>query len=475
MRLLLSKKPFPSHECFLALSCDWIFCCGSRLSLRLMTYFKFLEMRAAFNLGDYESSLRVSENILQTSTDNLEFHRIRIQSFSRLQRHEEAMDACEIAISSFPADPALCHLAVSVAIAAKDFVACQELFLRLARAGGPLNCALLFNVLKNATIQMGRRNLSNEETAASLDGQIQLLRGICDATGRRLLLLIGNCQTPVLAEILNNTPAFAAHHFAYSYKGVHACSPSELAQLAGALDRFDCVVTQNLYADTFGALRTAEVRAAYHGQLVTIPTCWFNILSLDAFRLSGSLGANPDMNMHSLFLAQAFLDGLSEERAVSFYHEASHFTDKVLRDRFQETIHEIRRREKELDITISDYILENFTTRRLFHSYNHPAIDILLDVCKSLSAILGFAFPKIPENYAKFDRLANPLWNTHHKIRSYFQLGYMEKEEFVFNNQRMNVAQFAHREYATFMTLDSKALAGDVLRKTEELLSGPLS
>lgn len=428
-------------------------------------------MRAAFNLGDYERSLSISEDMLQTSTDNIEYHHIRIQSFSRLQRHEEAMDACEIAISLFPADPAPCHLAVSVAIAAKDFVACQELILRLARVGGSLDCALLFNVLKNATIQMGRRKPTNEDTVSNLEGQIQILRGICNATGRRLLLLIGNCQTPVLAEILNNTPAFATHHFAYCYKGVHACSQSELAQLAGTLDRFDCIVTQNLYANTFGAMRTAEVRATYHGQLVTIPTCWFNVLSLDAFRLSEPLGTNPDMNMHSLFLAQAFLNGLSEERAVAFYHEASLFTDKVLQDRFQETAREIRRREKDTDIIIADYILDNFTTRRLFHSYNHPTIDILLNICKSLAVILGFAFPKTPENYAKFDRLANPLWNTHHKIRSYFKLGYMEKDEFVFNNQRMNVDQFAHREYATFMTLDSKALAGDVLRKTEELLN----
>lgn len=381
------------------------------------------------------------------------------------------MDACEIAISLFPADPVPCHLAVSVAIAAKDFVTCQELILRLARIGGTLNCALLFNVLKNATIQMGRRNLSNEVTASNLDGQIQLLRGICDATGRRLLLLIGNCQTPVLAEILNNTPAFAAHHFAYCYKGVHACSPSELAQLAGALDRFDCIVTQNLYADIFGALRTAAVRAAYHGQLVTIPTCWFNVLSLDAFRLSEPQGTNPDMNMHSLFLAQAFLGGLSEERAVAFYHEASLFTDKVLQDRFQETVREIRRREKDTDIIIADYILENFTTRRLFHSYNHPTLDILLDICKSLAVILGVAFPKNPDAYAIFDRLVNPLWNTHYKIRSYFQLRYTEKEEFVFNNLRMDVAQFARREYATFATMDSKSLAGDVLRKIEDLSS----
>jgi tetratricopeptide (TPR) repeat protein len=455
----------------------------------------FSEMRAAFKAGEPAVALGLAEKALRTSFESFECHRIRALSLSRLQRHDEAMAACEDAISRYPDDQAPCQLAISVAIAARNFSACQDLILRLTwvsgqlnwrwsraatgrwnlrltRSGGQLNCALLFNVLKNTTVQLERDSPAAKKEAVNLENQVQILRKICDLTGRRLFLLTGNCQTPVLAEILNNCPAFAARHFAYCYKDVHACSQEELAKLAETLDRFDGLITQNLFSENFGALRTAEIRNTYRGQIVTIPTCWFNVLSLDAFRLSQSREEiNPDANMHSLFLAQAFLDGLSEEQAISFHREADLFTPELLQNRFQEAVREIQRRENELDVAISDYILDAFTSRRLFYSYNHPSLDLLLNICESLAGILGFTFPKDPVRYATFDRLSNPQWHTHHKIRSHFQLNYAEEEGFVFNDQQMDIAQFAHREYTIFSALNKESLAAEVAQKTKELSS----
>lgn len=430
------------------------------------------EMRAAFKSAEPELALALAEKALRSSFESLECHRVRALSLSRLQRHDEAMAACEDAISRYPDASALCQLAISVAIAARNFSACQDLILRLTWVGGQLNCALLCNVLRNTTIQLERYNPTAEKKAAHLEGQVRLLREICATTGRQLLLFAGNCQTPVLAEILNNSPDFAAKYFAYCYKGVHVCSQNELVKLAETLECFDGLVTQSLFSENFGALRTAEVRNTYRGRLVTIPTCWFNVLSLDAFRLSQSRKEiTPDANMHSLFLAQAFLDGLSEEHAVSFHHEANLFTTELLQNRFQEAVHELQRRENELDIAISDYILDSFTTRRLFYSYNHPSLDLLLNICASLAGILGFTFQKDPVRYAAFDRLVNPRWHTHHKIKTHFQLNYAEEEGFMFNDQPMDIAQFAHREYAIFKALNREALAADVAMKTKALSS----
>ncbi len=430
-------------------------------------------MHNAFQAGDYERSLKISEKFTLKASHFFEYHRIRILSLSRMHRHDEAMDAARAVIDRFPGgEPAAFALAVSTAIASRDFKACLDSLLRLVLAGGTLNCGLLNSVLKNATIQSDRNNLTPEEVQANLECQIRILRSICDATGRRPMLLIGNCQVPVLAEILNNTPAYSKNWFAYCYKGVHACSSAELLTLGSLVDSFDYLVTQNIFSDAFGSLRTEVIRSSYTGMLITIPTCWFNITSLDAFRLSQMRNADPDSNMHSVFLARAFLDGISADQAVSRYDEAALFTDKVLSGSMQLTAANLRQRDRGLDFSITDYVLGEFVKKRLFYSYNHPGLAVLLEVCAGIAKRIDLFFQKDLKRYAAFDRLINPLWCTHPRIRRYFGLCYTEDSVFKFNDQRMDISVFAEREYELFARQDNRSLCKDVEVKEEELKYG---
>lgn len=136
-----------------------------------------------------------------------------------------------------------------MAIAARDFITGLDFILGLAQSGGGIDCALVNNVLKNATIQAQRRNHSQSH----LEGQMRIVQEFCEATRRRCLLLVGNCQTPVLAEILNSTPAFSERNFAYSYKGVHVCSLAELEQLGANLEHFDCLIPKTIFLRTSAA------------------------------------------------------------------------------------------------------------------------------------------------------------------------------------------------------------------------------
>lgn len=430
---------------------------------------KPIRMVSAFKSGLFANALRLAEKLLRQTPAFPNAHRIRVLSLSRMQRHDEALAACREAIALFPESPEPYAVGVSVAIAARDFKTCLEMLLEQIRRCGNINCGQLHNVLKNAAVQFARSSPSPAEMRNHLEGLVRTLREICDHTGRRLLLMIGNCQLPVITEILNNTPAFTAQCFAYCYKGVHVCSPTELDSLANALELCDGLISQYLYSAEFGRLRTEELRAACRGSLVTIPTCWFNVTSLDAFRLSQMRAGDPDANMHSVLLARAFLGGLNLDQAVEYYEEAELFSGGVLTGSLKATEENLRQRDAHLDFSVTDFVLEGFRDRRLFHSYNHPTLEVLLEICAGISERLDLPFTKDPAAYAAFDRLTNPLWNIHPKIRSHFNLRFHEESRFAFGGQRLSPAAFAQREYKLFAGVDREVLAADVARKEQEL------
>ena len=204
--------------------------------------------------------------------------------------------------------------------------------------------------------------------------------------------------------------------------------------------------------------------------MVTIPNCWFNITSLDAFQLSHTSAASADANMHSVFLARAYLEGLSVYKAVSLYQEGALFTDKALDVSLRETEEELRQRDRDLDFTITDYVLNVFPKKRLFYSYNHPSLPLLLEVCAGLMGCLCLPFQKDGEFYGVFDRLINPQWQIHPKIRCHFGLSYVEEPCFVFSGKIMNDVEFAAREFDLFARQDRELLAKDVASKEQKLI-----
>lgn len=429
----------------------------------------FSEMLTSFKSGIFDHSLRLAEKVLRNIPSSLEGHRIRALSLSRLQRHDEALAACRAAIALYPGRPEPYGVAVSVTIAARNFETCLEMLLEQARCCGRINFGQVHNVLKNATVQFARGGPSPDEMRSYQENVIHTVREICDRTGRRLLLATGNCQLPVVTEILNNTPAFSAHCFLYCYRGVHTCSPSELDTLASSLECCDGLITQHLYSPEFGRLRTEDVRASYQGLVVTIPTCWFNVTSLDAFRLSQMRAGDPDANMHSVLLARAFLEGLSPARAVSHYEDGELFSDAILADSLRATEESLRQRDEHLDFSITDFVLAEFRDRRLFHSYNHPALEVLLEVCAGVSARLDLPFQKDLTAYAAFDRLLNPQWSIHPRIRRCFALRFHEEPRFLFGGKRLSTTEFARREYDLFAQMNRQNLIQDVERKEDEL------
>jgi hypothetical protein len=61
------------------------------------------------------------------------------------------------------------------------------------------------------------------------------------------------------------------------------------------------------------------------------------------------------------------------------------------RDFVEVSIRELRAREMDVDVKVSDYISDRFRHRRLFHSMNHPETGLLVEVLRRIFKFCGLA------------------------------------------------------------------------------------
>lgn len=96
--------------------------------------------------------------------------------------------------------------------------------------------------------------------------------------------------------------------------------------------------------------------------------------------VSGWLGAYHDSRV-----IEGFLSGQSIWSTVDCLMAPGEGTQRLLKSLFEEN----DRREEDCDIKINGYVKEHFTSRRLFHVFNHPSNELLVEVAKQVLQLLN--------------------------------------------------------------------------------------
>ena len=55
----------------------------------------------------------------------------------------------------------------------------------------------------------------------------------------------------------------------------------------------------------------------------------------------------------------------------------------------EQSLLELKKREEDVDVVISDYISENYDKRQLFYSFNHPINEVLVEYVWRILDFLG--------------------------------------------------------------------------------------
>lgn len=208
---------------------------------------------------------------------------------------------------------------------------------------------------------------------------IQTYRSTLGASKKPILTVYGNCQSGALATMLRNSPTFSAKFRVAWVSGAHEITHGELPAFRRLLSRTSVLVTQNIrenYREM--PLGTDDVREALPqgAGVLTFSSMYFRGLHpyLAYVHATGELGTPAPLTegYHDLRFIGAASRGLQGEAALDWVSAFSGRKGWIC-DTASKSLAELRRREEDIDVKISDGI----EGEGAFWTLNHPSNSVL--------------------------------------------------------------------------------------------------
>ncbi len=236
------------------------------------------------------------------------------------------------------------------------------------------------------------------------------------------ILVIGNCQSYPLALALT-----AMHSNIHIESiAVNQCNDSDEESNIKKIENADSIITQEISQNfRVSHLQTWNVKEIFGGRnLIKIPNLFFKgyhpdlcYISRDSKRVLSPLG---DYN-HSIIF-NSWQRGYTVDECKSFISNhkpmPENFHEFIVKA--EDSIEALVTRESSLDIKITDYIKENWRTKRLFHTFNHPTPPLIVALARRILNKLNIRNFKKLEPYLLDDKLNSVIASGFDVFKEYY-------------------------------------------------------
>jgi len=176
-------------------------------------------------------------------------------------------------------------------------------------------------------------------------------------------------------------------------KPIHEMTEQDRAAMPALVASLDVFLFQEIGPSMHPA-DTAHLMQFLSGRAISFPSMWFagHLPDMVYFRdEAGSKICGADYVYHSLVIAACYLNELSVSQAVDFFLDPEAIDPAYLLANYRAGLDELRRREVNCEITITDMIDEKGPSWRGFHVMNHPCGDLLGHVFNQALTLLDVA------------------------------------------------------------------------------------
>lgn len=107
------------------------------------------------------------------------------------------------------------------------------------------------------------------------------------------------------------------------------------------------------------------------------------------------------------------------------------------------------------NVKITDYIKHTYNKKRLFHTFNHPSLDIFIEECRQISSLLDISQSYLDNVSPKLDIMnftIMPIYSSTHKN---LKLEFPINHDYKHNNNIYSPTQMNDIYYDIFLNLDS--------------------
>ncbi len=233
---------------------------------------------------------------------------------------------------------------------------------------------------------------------------IEAIEQVKKRSGKKCAIVFGNCQTLKLRYIFQNHMQFRREYFLLTVPAVCDYKENMVEALYGGGGTFlklcDLFISQHVKEENrFGSLlSTKNISEKFNEntKIVWIPNVYFkgyfpqfgpNTHNVDTDKqgsgrfpygdkyideIMENSGMNPDV--------EKILDTISDENFIP---------PDVIQTAVDKSLNELKRREWNCDVKMSDYVENNFRDQSIFFSPNHPVPPVLIELARRIFKFIG--------------------------------------------------------------------------------------
>ena len=209
------------------------------------------------------------------------------------------------------------------------------------------------------------------------------------------IAVVGNCQARPLAQIIS---AICSQINIKSVGIVHLLKNEEKKTYESQFEYADFIFAQRV-ADNYPCsfIRTNELKRKWGDKVIVWPNIYFRgynpeliyVRTDDGKPLGGPMG-----DYHSRTFIESWANGLNRIQTLDLHRDIQYNGEKY-DGILEHSLLELKEREVDCDIRISNYIEKELSLRRLFFTFNHPTYELLWCAAKQLLDLSDIRYDRI--------------------------------------------------------------------------------
>lgn len=259
--------------------------------------------------------------------------------------------------------------------------------------------------------------------------------------------VLGNCTHKSMALTLSKTSLFSRVE---SFE-LYSMEPAKYADLSQYLGEFGFILTIE-HGAKFKEVSTRSLRERYGNKVFSFPTPFFSGYQPDMAYLTygGALFTSENVlgDYHSGLILQECKEGLTESDVVDRYVSGEAFERLNLTGIWQDSITELKEREKHCEIKLSAFFDNIEGEGQQFLTFNHPRELFFAFVARSfIQRSMGFDYPVVQIPTQQHGLYQDVFWPVHPFVAKHFGIEAGSEQQFK-SPQRLGEKRFSFEEFA---------------------------
>ncbi len=198
---------------------------------------------------------------------------------------------------------------------------------------------------------------------------------------KKKVFIQANCQGASLKHIFERISRLTDKYEILTVKPVHLWKDEDKEDLLHKIQECDIFLHQPILEQSFGFFASDNLKKYLKKNAIAVsfPNLYFTGYHPQAFYMKDSDGkkVSEPFDYHDQNIFKFYSEVLPKETVLDKIKDEKFYSNDEIKTNIDKSLRELREREENTSIKVSNFIEENMIGKKLFHIFNHPTNELL--------------------------------------------------------------------------------------------------